>query len=246
MVEGARSGGCRPAGGLLFPDEARDVNAERLASYIRAQIAAGELTEWTIAVLAGEGEILPFAGMTFRTLERSPLDRGRAVGRYVVKTVLAPRDEAIDLEAVQYGRAVELSNEKRVAKEKDANDAPDGPEIGQVAVRNPAGYCFCCTRYHPKKLGWNSIFRFLAWSSAFRIPATDSRCATASTRLQSGLRWHERPAHGAALEMGEAIASGTSDRVWRAMVLSTISPVKSLAGIRERDGRISVLVETAI
>jgi hypothetical protein len=44
----------------------------------------------------------------------------------------------------------------------------------------------------------------------------------------------------------EAIASGTGDRAWRAMVLSTAAPVKLLAGIRERDGRVSVLVETAI
>src|SRR6516165_8763466 len=30
-------------GGMLFPEQARDVNAERLASYIRAQISVGEL-----------------------------------------------------------------------------------------------------------------------------------------------------------------------------------------------------------
>jgi hypothetical protein len=44
----------------------------------------------------------------------------------------------------------------------------------------------------------------------------------------------------------EALASGTSDREWRAVALTIISPVKLLAGIRERDGRISVLVETAL
>jgi hypothetical protein len=140
-------------GGLLFPDEARDVNAERLASYIRAQIAAGELIEWTIAVLAGEGEPQTFAGMTFHTLERSPLDRGRAVGRYVVKTVLAPRDEAIDLEAAQYGRAVELSNEKRMAKGKDADDAPDGPEIRRVRGEDPRRGLLLLYPLSPKKAG---------------------------------------------------------------------------------------------
>ena len=124
-------------GGMLFPDEARDVNAERLAAYIRAQIAAGELTEWTVAVLAGKGEVLPFGGMTFHTLERNPLDRGRAVGRYVVKTILAPRDEAIDLDAAEYGRAVEFSNLKRATRGKDADTAPDGPEIRRVRGTDP-------------------------------------------------------------------------------------------------------------
>jgi hypothetical protein len=44
----------------------------------------------------------------------------------------------------------------------------------------------------------------------------------------------------------EALASGTSDREWRAVALSIASPVKLLAGTRERDGRISVLIETAL
>ena len=43
----------------------------------------------------------------------------------------------------------------------------------------------------------------------------------------------------------EALASGTSGREWRAVALTKASPVKLLAGIRDRDGRISVLVETA-
>jgi hypothetical protein len=124
-------------GGLLFPDEARNVNAERLASYIRAQIAAGELTQWTVAVLAGEGEALDFGGITFHTLARSPLSRGKAVGRYVVKTILAPRDEAIDLDSAQYGRAVDLCNQKRVQNKDDPRDAPDGPEIRQVRGEDP-------------------------------------------------------------------------------------------------------------
>jgi hypothetical protein len=121
----------------LFPEQARDVNAERLASYIRAQISAGELTEWTIVVLAGDGETLSFAGVEFYTLERRPLDPGRAVGRYRVKTILAPRDEAIDLDAVEYGRAVELSNTKRADVGKPEADAPDGPEIRRVRGSNP-------------------------------------------------------------------------------------------------------------
>jgi hypothetical protein len=36
------------------------------------------------------------------------------------------------------------------------------------------------------------------------------------------------------------------DREWRAVALSRASPVKLLAGIRSRDGRISVLIETAL
>src|SRR5262249_32601829 len=123
-------------GALQFPDEARHVNAERLASYIRAQMAVGELTDWTVAVLAVDGQPAVFGDMTLDTIERSPLERGRAVGRYVVKTILAPRDEAIDLDANEYGHAVELSNQKRAREGKDASDAPDGPEIRRVRGSN--------------------------------------------------------------------------------------------------------------
>jgi hypothetical protein len=125
-------------GGLLFPDEARDVNAERLASYIRMQVAAGELVEWTVAVLAGDGEKLSVAELTVHTLERSPLDQGgRGSNRYRVKTILAPRDEAIDLNAAEYARAVELSNGKRRTKGKPESDTPDGPEIRRIRGENP-------------------------------------------------------------------------------------------------------------
>jgi Putative PD-(D/E)XK family member, (DUF4420) len=44
----------------------------------------------------------------------------------------------------------------------------------------------------------------------------------------------------------EALASATGCREWRAIALSTASPVKLLAGIRNRDGRISILIETAL
>ena len=124
-------------GALSFPDEARDVNADRLASYIRAQIGTNELTDWTVAILAGDGEVLSFSGLQIHTLERSPIDRVRSRDRYVVKTILAPRDEAIDLDAAQYGRAVALSNQKRAAKRKPEADTPDGPEIRRIRGENP-------------------------------------------------------------------------------------------------------------
>src|SRR5262249_42140613 len=121
-----------------FPDEARDVNAERLASYIRMQVAAGELIEWTVTVLAGGAEELTVAGLTVHTLERRPIDQGRGNSdRYRVKTILSPRDEAIDLDAAEYAGAVELSNQKRRTNGKPESDSPDGPEIRRIRGENP-------------------------------------------------------------------------------------------------------------
>jgi hypothetical protein len=48
------------------------------------------------------------------------------------------------------------------------------------------------------------------------------------------------------LKWEEALASGAAGREWRAVALTVLSPVKLLAGIRDRDGRISLLVETSV
>lgn len=122
---------------LVFPEEARDVNADRLSSYIREQLGAGELTDWTVAVLSGSGEPLTVNGWTFTTIERAPLPRGEASGRYVVKTVLSPRDEAIDLDQSEFARALAATNQKRADAGKDAANTPDGPEIRKVRGENP-------------------------------------------------------------------------------------------------------------
>src|ERR1700724_1059350 len=44
----------------------------------------------------------------------------------------------------------------------------------------------------------------------------------------------------------QALACGAGGRQWRAVALATAAPVKLLAGIRDRDGRISVLVEAPV
>jgi hypothetical protein len=45
---------------------------------------------------------------------------------------------------------------------------------------------------------------------------------------------------------GEVLASGTTSREWRGIALSRPSSVRLLAGIRDRDGRISILIETPL
>ncbi len=122
---------------LLFPDEARDVNAGRLSSYIREQLGVGELTDSTVAVLSGSGEPVAVNEWTFTAIERAPLPRGEASGRYVVKTILSPRDEAIDLDQPEFARALSATNTKRAEAGKDEATTPDGPEIRKVRGENP-------------------------------------------------------------------------------------------------------------
>ena len=124
-------------GSLRFPEEARDVNAMRLNGYVRAQLSAGELTSWTVAVLSGKGEVVSFNGWDFNTIERTPLKRGAASGRYVVKTILSPRDEALDLSPAEREAALAATNRKRAEAGKEPETRPDGPEIRRARGRNP-------------------------------------------------------------------------------------------------------------
>ncbi len=143
-------------GGLLFPDEARDVNASRLSTYIREQLKAGELTDWTVAVLAGNGESLAMNGWEFRTIERKPLSRGKDSGRYVVKTILSPRDEAIDLTEREFSQALDDTNKRRTQDPtKKPASVPDGPEIRRVRGKNPKRALLLLYPLSPKKAELN-------------------------------------------------------------------------------------------
>jgi hypothetical protein len=123
---------------LEFPEEARDVNAARLSAYVREQLKVGELTDWTVAVLAGTGGTTVCNGWTFATIARAPLERSRATGRYVVKTILSPRDEALDLTKEELDEALAATRRRRAeSKNMKPASVPDGPEIRRVRGKTP-------------------------------------------------------------------------------------------------------------
>jgi hypothetical protein len=120
--------------GLAFPEESHDVNGARISEYIRVQIPAGELTNWTVAVLSGDGEPLPVGDWQFATVKRKPVSTSP---RYVIKTVLSPPDEALDLKGEEHKAALEVTNKKRSDKDKPKTTTPDGPAIRQIRGRDP-------------------------------------------------------------------------------------------------------------
>ena len=143
-------------GNLLFPNEAHDVNAIRLSAYVREQLKAGELTNWTVAVLAGNGETLPFNSWKFKTIERAPLPREKDTGRYVIKTILSPRDETLDLTEAEYKQALEDTNKRRAqSSNKKPASVPDGPEIRRVRGKDPTRALLLLYPLSPKAAGLN-------------------------------------------------------------------------------------------
>lgn len=123
--------------GMVFPEESKEVNGIRLAKYIREQLKVGELTDWTIAIPSGDGEMLFVNDWAFTTIRRTPIPRGADTGRYVVKTSLSPSDEAIDLSKTEFESALSETNKKRIAAGKSAAKLPDGPEIRRIRGTDP-------------------------------------------------------------------------------------------------------------
>lgn len=120
--------------GLEFPEQSRDVNGARISEYIRAQLPAGELTSWIVAVLSGDGDDFSVGDWNFATVERKA---DATSPRYVIKTVLSPPDEALDLDKDEHKAALEITNRKRAEKGKSETKTPDGPAIRQIRGRDP-------------------------------------------------------------------------------------------------------------
>lgn len=121
---------------LHFAPESYDVSGIRMAEYIDAQVAIGELTSWTIALpTTGMGRELKLGNRELRTTRRKVQDReGRSIrsDRYVVGTILDPWDESIDLDPAEFVAALELTNRTRTEKGLDPESRPSGLAIRSV------------------------------------------------------------------------------------------------------------------
>ena len=124
------------------------MNSAVLSDYIRSQ-PSGELDRWTVAVLTGEGKKLPLAGGQVASLLRTFNDRialaqQKQQGRFVIRRLLAPRDEAIDLNDVEYEEAFQLTVEEWQSdpgrsRRQTAPDVPSGPSFRSIRGKRTPG-----------------------------------------------------------------------------------------------------------
>ena len=114
------------------------VHSAILREFIEAQVAEGELTSWTVALMAGnKGGQYTIGGRGVEMIERSPNARGRdqpEAERYVIRRLLAPRDEAIDLELDEYEAALRQTRDNWRAdpgrsRRQEEPHTPSGPSI---------------------------------------------------------------------------------------------------------------------
>lgn len=115
--------------------EAYKVNSTLLAKFIEKMNGVGELGAWTVAVVGSsqgrEHALVP--GLDVGMLQRKSAQKP---GRYAIGRLLSPRDEAIDLDEVEWAHALTIT---RKAWHKDAARRngeepkdPSGPAIRLV------------------------------------------------------------------------------------------------------------------
>lgn len=124
--------------------DAYKVNSSLLAEFIRSMNVAGELTDWTVAVIGG-GRGAPVdlgSGLVVDSLVRTANDG--APSRYGIGRLLSPRDEALDLSAAQYSEALSLTRDAWRAdsgrlKTREEPSDPSGPAIRRLRGEGYAG-----------------------------------------------------------------------------------------------------------
>lgn len=122
---------------LAFPPENLQIEGDRLAEYIREQIRNNELTDWTVFLPAADGVEVELGGSSFRSVQRSPRKDRITPGRYIVRSILSPFDEAIDLSDHEFSNALDETNQERSAVGKPPTDRPSGPSIRAVRGGRP-------------------------------------------------------------------------------------------------------------
>lgn len=131
--------------------DAYKVNSQLLSEFINSMNTAGELTNWTIALIGGgEGDRFEFTpGIAVQMLKRSN-NRPRE-NRYTIGRLLSPRDEAIDLDEAAWEAALKMTREawhSDPARLRGGNE-PDTPS--GVAIRRIRGFGANGIAAHPER-----------------------------------------------------------------------------------------------
>ena len=86
-----------------------------LLKYVEAMLVEGELTEWTVGIMSGELDAATnLGGHSVTHVRRKPDERAQdqeSRGVYVIRRLLSPRDEAIDLNAESYAAALDVTRD---------------------------------------------------------------------------------------------------------------------------------------
>lgn len=110
-----------------------------LADFIDEMNKDGELTDWTVALIGGGEDMASIAGLEVNQMKRSAT-QSAPVDRYSIKTLISPRDQAIDLTQPEWQAALSLTRKTwRGDKDRDQDATPPDEPRG-VTIRRVLGF----------------------------------------------------------------------------------------------------------
>ncbi|WP_460831341.1 Z1 domain-containing protein [Lysobacter humi (ex Lee et al. 2017)] len=115
---------------LQLPPEGIDLDSSRLAGYIEQQLSQSrpELVSWSVFLAEGRGQVLRVGQWDIECIQRAPLRRS-SDSRFIVKSILNPPDEAIDLTDEEFERALAMTNREQEEKKEPPKVDPSGPSV---------------------------------------------------------------------------------------------------------------------
>lgn len=123
--------------GFVTHVKARKAQGKLLARYVRSRVAEGELLDWSVALISNTAAAnkYPVAGHEVGLTSRE--NRAEVDGRYVIRRLVSPRDEALDLTSEQQRIALDLTQEAwRIdpgrSTRKEPPEIPSGPMVRQT------------------------------------------------------------------------------------------------------------------
>jgi hypothetical protein len=131
-------------------EDAARANAPVLAKYIREQVRRGELTDWNVLLVGGDGEDRVSLGpWSVNAVIRQPkggygpdLAHPRVVRpgeRFVIRRLLNPRDEGVDLNAEAYAAAMGDTLKAPPKRKRKSDKPPETPSGVFLRQYRPPG-----------------------------------------------------------------------------------------------------------
>ena len=119
-------------------------NCNLMSDYIKEQNRNGDIVHWSVLIASGRGPEHDFPFGLHRLITRSwhPdfKSRNKTHDRFVIRRLVSPRDEAIDLGPEEYGKALNLAirswtRDPGLSRRKKEPEDPNGPSIREVRDR---------------------------------------------------------------------------------------------------------------
>lgn len=92
---------------------------------------------WTVFMATGDQTEVQLVGRTIRSIKRTPRADRSTTSRFIVRSILNPPDEAIDLSADEFAEALRQTNDERRLSGTEETARPSGPSIRAVRGQRP-------------------------------------------------------------------------------------------------------------